>query len=140
METQASWERKRPKRVLEHLGGRRVLGIQGQGFLEDGAQAWEWRDLEQARKGPRPRKGGDRLPVRWCPQEPRGSWMGRGLGMRGCPWGAQHQDPEGKVGARSRAGPGLPMRGPGLGLGVRSPANPGEGHWSDAGGLKGKGL
>lgn len=46
MEAKASRERKRPERVRKHIGGPRVLGIQGQDCLEDGAQAWEWRDLE----------------------------------------------------------------------------------------------
>lgn len=58
MEAKASWERKRPERVWRDLGGLEMLGIQGQGCLEDGYQAWKWRDLEQGRKDPRPRKGG----------------------------------------------------------------------------------
>lgn len=58
-------------------------------------------------------------------------------------WGARHPDPvgEGQGQRQHRARPSwVGERGPGLGLGVRSLANPGGGQLSDAGGLEGKGL
>lgn len=75
MEAKATWE-KSPERVRGALGGPRVLGIQGQGCLEDRGQAWECRDLEQARKGPGPRK-------RWKPASCEGVPTGSGRIQRG---------------------------------------------------------
>lgn len=75
MEAKAAWE-KSPERVRGAMGGPRVLGIQGQGCLEDRGQAWECRDLEQARKGPGPRK-------RWKPASCEGVPTGSGRIQRG---------------------------------------------------------
>lgn len=75
-------------------GGPGVLGIWGQGCLEDGDQAWGWRDLEQDGKGPGPGKGGNRLPARGCPQEQEGRRAGNE--RRGAPGGPGTQiRPEG---------------------------------------------
>lgn len=141
MEAKTAWE-KSSERIQGISGeGGAGLGIQGQGSLEDRGQAWEWRDLEQARKGPGPRK-------RWkpasCEGVPTGSGRIQRVGglrmRRGGLLGSRHPDPDREGRAGGRTGPGLPGRGPGTGLGVKGPANPGGGDLSDAGGQEGKGL
>lgn len=122
MEAKASWESKRPERVWGDLWGPEVLGIHGQGCLEDGDQAWKWRDLEQARRALGP---GKVEPVS-CEGEPtgarRGSPRGERLGMRdrvvgGRSWGARHPGPD-REGQRQRQDGARPsQRGPGWALG-----------------------
>lgn len=82
--------------------------------------------------------------MRGCPQEPGAFWRAGKLWMRrgdhGEP-GTQIQSPKARGQRKHRARPPwVGERGPGLGLGVRSPANPGRGQQSEAGGLEGKGL